>query len=341
MIRQILSDETMNRKGYITLNDGVNWDEYRKNPVLMLEHEDDKQPIGRIDNIRFEDNAWYGDLVFADTEEGREKEKLYNEGFYNAVSISGLATKVKREGVVYAVQFDVWEVSLVAVPANPNAIAQRTSDKSTLSVSFNDVDDKLIEPDSKQAYQISTINKFKENMEANNKPETEVKEEALKALESVEAAPEEPSAEHKGFMSRVLSSLSAITSMLNDRKEEAQAQPEAESLKAPEAAEAPETEKTETEQEAQKAPEGKEELSAKPEPKIFNIHEKTPKIKMTAFKSVNDYLRSDEGQYKFRQIQKLSAVPSKELRRPENATPVEFVREYSALMANDPGFSVS
>lgn len=38
---------------------------------------------------------------------------------------------------------------------------------------------------------------------------------------------------------------------------------------------------------------------------------------MTAFKSVNDYLRSDEGQYKFRQIQKLSAVPSKELRRPE------------------------
>ena len=45
MIRQILSDETMNRKGYITLNDGVNWDEYRKNPVLMLEHEDDKQPI--------------------------------------------------------------------------------------------------------------------------------------------------------------------------------------------------------------------------------------------------------------------------------------------------------
>ena len=90
MIRQILSDETMNRKGYITLNDGVNWDEYRKNPVLMLEHEDDKQPIGRIDNIRFEDNAWYGDLVFADTEEGREKEKLYNEGFYNAVSISGL-----------------------------------------------------------------------------------------------------------------------------------------------------------------------------------------------------------------------------------------------------------
>lgn len=338
MIRQILSDETMNRKGYITLNDGVNWDEYRKNPVLMLEHEDDKQPIGRIDNIRFEDNAWYGDLVFADTEEGREKEKLYNEGFYNAVSISGLATKVKREGVVYAVQFDVWEVSLVAVPANPNAIAQRTSDKSTLSVSFNDVDDKLIEPDSLSAYQISTINKFKENMEANNKPETEVKEEALKAPESVEAAPEEPSAEHKGFMSRVLSSLSAITSMLNDRKEEAQAQPEAESLKAPEAAEAPETEKTETEQEAQKAPEGKEELSAKPEPKIFNIHEKTPKIKMTAFKSVNDYLRSDEGQYKFRQIQKLSAVPSKELRRPENATPVEFVREYSALMANDPGF---
>ena len=181
MIRQILSDETMNRKGYITLNDGVNWDEYRKNPVLMLEHEDDKQPIGRIDNIRFEDNAWYGDLVFADTEEGREKEKLYNEGFYNAVSISGLATKVKREGVVYAVQFDVWEVSLVAVPANPNAIAQRTSDKSTLSVSFNDVDDKLIEPDSLSAYQISTINKFKENMEANNNPETEVKEEALKA----------------------------------------------------------------------------------------------------------------------------------------------------------------
>ena len=211
MIRQILSDETMNRKGYITLNDGVNWDEYRKNPVLMLEHEDDKQPIGRIDNIRFEDNAWYGDLVFADTEEGREKEKLYNEGFYNAVSISGLATKVKREGVVYAVQFDVWEVSLVAVPANPNAIAQRTSDKSTLSVSFNDVDDKLIEPDSLSAYQISTINKFKENMEANNKPETEVKEEALKSPESVEAAPEEPSAEHKGFMSRVLSSLSAGT----------------------------------------------------------------------------------------------------------------------------------
>lgn len=33
--RQKLSDESLNDKDYVVLNDGINWDRYKKNPILL------------------------------------------------------------------------------------------------------------------------------------------------------------------------------------------------------------------------------------------------------------------------------------------------------------------
>ena len=62
--RQKLSDESLNDKDYVVLNDCINWDRYKKNPILRWDH-NPREPIGNVVNIRRgEDGDWYGELRF-------------------------------------------------------------------------------------------------------------------------------------------------------------------------------------------------------------------------------------------------------------------------------------
>lgn len=50
----VLHDESVNTYGFRMLTSGVNLDEFRKNPVMLLNHNDYSLPIGRWENIRIE-----------------------------------------------------------------------------------------------------------------------------------------------------------------------------------------------------------------------------------------------------------------------------------------------
>ena len=58
MVRQVLSDESLNDRGFRVMNKSIKWDRYLKNPVLVEQHMSWEPPIGRIDDIKLENDAW-------------------------------------------------------------------------------------------------------------------------------------------------------------------------------------------------------------------------------------------------------------------------------------------
>ena len=60
----ILHDESLNSKGFRMLTAGANLTEFRKNPVMLLMHDDYNMPIGRWENIRVEGTKILAEPVF-------------------------------------------------------------------------------------------------------------------------------------------------------------------------------------------------------------------------------------------------------------------------------------
>lgn len=318
--RQVLSDESMNSKGFIVLNDGVVWSRYKKNPVLLVEHEDSSVPIGKITDIRLDAGKWTGALVFAGTERGGEAERLYNDGFYNAVSIGGTAKKARKDGRDYAVEFVVYEVSLVAVPANENAVSYESGEN--LHVIFNEKNDgSWIETLSASESEI--ITKYIK-MEEQLKHTEEVAEEVVEQLsgegndedpgepEELKAAPEE---KEPGFVKTILSAIAAAFKP-EVKEEELNAYPK--------------EEEAEVEEEV--------ELKAAETAKVYEqkIQVKQQNMKI---ESLQAWLNSAEGGYKMGEVAKLSrkSIGNEQLSmHPDNGQVIDNLREFASKLAADP-----
>lgn len=65
----VLHDESVNTYGFRMLTSGANLEEFRKNPVLFLNHKDWELPIGRWENIRIEGTRILADAVFDENDE--------------------------------------------------------------------------------------------------------------------------------------------------------------------------------------------------------------------------------------------------------------------------------
>ena len=87
--------------------------------------------IGRISNVRIEDNKLIGTLTFSDTEGGRAVEARVASGELRAISIGYrvtrwqiTATDESDHETWRAVAWELLEASLVPVPADPNAVVR-------------------------------------------------------------------------------------------------------------------------------------------------------------------------------------------------------------------------
>lgn len=296
MVRQVLSDESLNDRGFRVMNKSIKWDRYLKNPVLVEQHMSWEPPIGRIDDIKLENDAWTGVLVFASTEKGKMYEKLYNEGCIRAVSIGGNAVIVENErGEKKTKSFDVFEVSLVTIPSNANAVKHE--------LGHIPVEYKLY-CDKKEFITLSS--NFEE---LNNMEEEKEKKEELEAKPEVQEVqePEAPKEELKAEETKntVLSALKDLLGLNSKKKledddedkdikeDEEEDKEEVEDTKAKD-----EKEKLESEDLKKKLPEKvAERLQANPEARIFTENTQQPKI-MTEYKTLHSYLSSEEGKNK-------------------------------------------
>lgn len=132
-----LSSEMVDRDGDIIRQNGINFDNYKKNPVVLWAHNPSMPPIGKInvDTIEVKNGATYGAVEFASTPFAQEIKTLYDDNILNAWSIGFKVTDFdKIKGGYDITESELYELSAVPVPANPEALTQRIK-----SIENNDI----------------------------------------------------------------------------------------------------------------------------------------------------------------------------------------------------------
>lgn len=171
IIEMIGSTEDYDRVGDKMYMSGAKIQNYLKNPVILANHNygDSEKPtcIGKALSVVIQNSSQLVfKIQFADTDNGREWFYLYANGYMNASSIGFIPLKYKGndQGGYDFIEWELLELSLVAVPCNPNAV-QRAFDEGKISKSLYDA-----------------INKNEEEIE--NMTKKEVEELISKAVDS-------------------------------------------------------------------------------------------------------------------------------------------------------------
>jgi len=128
----VLHDESVNTYGFRMLTSGANLEEFRKNPVLFLNHKDWELPIGRWENIRIEGTRILADAVFDENDkEAIKVMKKVETDFVRMASIGAWppeevsdAPELKLPGQTMptVTRWTVREASVVTIGANHNAL---------------------------------------------------------------------------------------------------------------------------------------------------------------------------------------------------------------------------
>lgn len=125
----VLSNGELNRYGYRVRTDGIELENFRKNPVMFYNHNDYRMPIGKWDNIRVENGQLMADAVFDEKDEtGKEVARKVDSGILNATSIGFRVLETSETDVLQGQRrstvsrAELTEASIVAIPANPTAL---------------------------------------------------------------------------------------------------------------------------------------------------------------------------------------------------------------------------
>lgn len=124
-ITHYISTPTPDRYGDIVHPEGMLEEQFRKNPVVLLNHDSSKMIIGKNLWLEKTETGVLAKTQFADTETGREIYRLNKAGFMNAWSIGFMIPEgglEMRDGKRHIIKWELLEYSSVAVPANPDCI---------------------------------------------------------------------------------------------------------------------------------------------------------------------------------------------------------------------------
>jgi len=132
-LRHVISDETIDRHGDIVRASGWDLTNYKKNPVILLGHNHRGLPIGKsiriIKRIKEKQLVSVGEYPSAELhEEANTVFRLAVSGYINSVSVGFMPKEWEPideehpwDGYDIKKQ-ELWEYSIVPVPANPNAL---------------------------------------------------------------------------------------------------------------------------------------------------------------------------------------------------------------------------
>jgi HK97 family phage prohead protease len=122
----ILSDETVNQYGFIVATAGIKLDRFKNNPVMLYNH-NDKEVIGRWENLRVEDGKLKADAVFdGDDELAQKIQKKVENDFIKGASVwvdwDVEDVKLNADGVPVVTASELMEGSIVSIPNNKNSV---------------------------------------------------------------------------------------------------------------------------------------------------------------------------------------------------------------------------
>lgn len=128
-----LHDESVNTYGFRMLTSGSNLEEFKKNPVMLLNHDDWSMPIGRWEDIRIEGGRILADAVFdEDDPRAAEVMRKVDEDFIRMASIGAWPPEETSDAYDLMLpgqtgptvtRWTVREASIVTIGANHNALA--------------------------------------------------------------------------------------------------------------------------------------------------------------------------------------------------------------------------
>lgn len=320
---QVISNETVNDHDYVVLTDGIDWGRYRKNPILLYMH-DWERPIGFLSNIRKVGKEYFADFNFDEvTQVSKDAYAMYQAGTLRAASISGKAYYTEMDGIKFATRFEVYEVSLVTIPANPDAVSSRESDEKTFAVSFSADSEEEIEQLSSSHN--SFITNYLQKMKEEEKKEAPADMDDLKTQKPEEAPEQKQGAEKRPEEDKAFERFKSwFEGMFKKEKEEEVAKED--------------TAPTPTEEEVKFAAE-------KQNAKMLDIEAAKEKTKTVSFKSdmekmtIHEYLRTPAGREKFSEMARFSAN-REGLSKDQWASDsrVDLIREFAHFAAKDRGF---
>lgn len=143
--RLTFTNANPNDKGFFVPNNVIRWDRFKKNPVALKNHKWDDDPIGFWTAIKTDaDGSMSGIPVLHEITDTATKTKaLYNAGQIRAASIGGIADfkkdpsgrrdkdgnpmlYVNPEGYLECIEFDLYEISIVTLPSNEDAVTEES-----------------------------------------------------------------------------------------------------------------------------------------------------------------------------------------------------------------------
>lgn len=107
--------------------DGINFKDFKKNPVVLWGHDGFSLPIAKATKVWKEGRKLMAKAMF-DMEDtfAAEVYRKIKDGFLNAVSIGGMVEEWGSDGLTIS-KMNMKEFSVVSIPANPKALATAKS----------------------------------------------------------------------------------------------------------------------------------------------------------------------------------------------------------------------
>jgi len=166
------SDDSVDRHGDKINPKGWDLTNFKKNPVIMLNHDYSQFPIGKAVNVKRSKNSLVFDIQFSKTLPlAQEAFGLVKEGIMKAWSVGFLVKEWATAGSEYTIDsMELLELSLVGIPANPNALLN----------SLN----------ADQRKMVKSFDLLLKTLEEDTKPKEKAEIEASKGVDSLEVEPE-------------------------------------------------------------------------------------------------------------------------------------------------------
>lgn len=133
----VLHDESVNTYGFRMLTSGVDLEEFKKNPVMLYNHDSWDMPIGRWENIRIEGAKILADAVFdlKDEKAAKIAQKVEDDfirgcsvGVWVQESSSDASLMIEGQTGATVLRWTVREASICNIPSNHNALALYDAD---------------------------------------------------------------------------------------------------------------------------------------------------------------------------------------------------------------------
>jgi HK97 family phage prohead protease len=187
--RFVASTDTIDRHGERILVSAWKLDNYKKNPIILFGHDawSLENAIGKSVAIEIQENKLVIDVVFSQANERAQKVRaMVDEGVLNMVSVGFIPKKIETiDGVPTITEAELLEVSIVQIPANPEAESIRT-----LGFKLNDIGEVEFEVEAKEEAPKEEEDEEKKE-EEEEAEEVEIPDEA-KAEATPEETPETP-----------------------------------------------------------------------------------------------------------------------------------------------------